>query len=126
MSKSIKKTITLSIIVLINILVLLLIDYKCPWRKNYNIYCAGCGGTRMFFSILQLDFYQAFRYNPLLFSLLVFIVLYLIYIEICHLLKRKYYKLNISHLIILSFITIAFMIMRNIEIFSYLKPTVIS
>ena len=43
----------------------------CVFKNLFDIECAGCGGTRMFLSILKLDFYQAFRYNPYVFSLLV-------------------------------------------------------
>lgn len=121
-----KRAITIGIIALLNILILEKINYQCPWRKKLHIYCAGCGGTRMLHSILKLDFYQAFRYNPLLFILFICLFIYLIYIIICFLLKKKYYKLTQKHLIILSIITIIFMLIRNIEIFSYLKPTTIS
>lgn len=121
-----KKAITLIAIAFLNILILLKINYQCPWRKNLNIYCAGCGGTRMFKSLLSQNYYQAFRYNPLLFILLIFFIIYLIYIFITLICKKKYYKLNTNYLIILSIVTIIFMILRNIEIFSFLQPTTIS
>lgn len=118
-----KRAITITIIALLNILFLLKINYQCPWKKNLNIYCAGCGGTRMLKSLLSQNYEQAFRYNPLLFILLVLLIIYITYIIICLILKKKYYQFNTKHLIILSIITITFMLLRNIEIFSYLKPT---
>ena len=41
----------------------------CPINYVTGLYCPGCGITRMLFSIIKLDFYQAFRYNPLIFIL---------------------------------------------------------
>ena len=32
-------------------------------NQVFGIYCSGCGLTRAGIAILQLDFYQAFRYN---------------------------------------------------------------
>lgn len=121
-----KRAIIITVIAFLNVLILLKLNYKCPWRQSLHIYCAGCGGTRMLKSILKLDFYQAFRYNPLLFTLLLISIIYLIYITVNKLLKKEYYKFKANHLYILLFLTITFMILRNIELFSYLKPTVIS
>ena len=99
------------------------IGIPCIFHEITNLYCPGCGVTRMIFSILKLDFYQAFRYNPFIFILLILLIIYIAYIIICKILKKKYYKLNIKHLIIISAIAIIFMILRNIEYFSYLQPT---
>lgn len=126
MHKLIKENIsaiTITIVALINILIVLLCNFKCPWNKTFNIYCVGCGGTRMFYSLLELEFYQAFRYNPFIFILLILLTIYIIYIIICKILKKEYYKLNTKHLIFISVIAIIFMVLRNIEYFSYLQPT---
>ena len=126
MHKLIKENIgaiTIIIIALINVLIVITGNFKCPWNETLHIYCAGCGGTRMFYALLRLEFYQAFRYNPLLFGLLILALLYIIYIIICKLAKIKCYKLNTQYLILLAIITITFMILRNIECFSYLQPT---
>ena len=126
MHKLIKENIsaiTIIIVALINILIVLVGNFKCPWNEAFDIYCVGCGGTRMFYSLLKLEFYQAFRYNPFIFILLILLIIYIAYIIICKILKKKYYKLNIKHLIIISAIAIIFMVLRNIEYFSYLQPT---
>lgn len=126
MHKLIKENIgaiTIIIIALINVLIVITGNFKCPWNESLHIYCAGCGGTRMFYAILRLEFYQAFRYNPLLFIFLILAILYSIYLIICKLIKIKYYKLTTNHLIIIAITLIAFMILRNIEYFSYLQPT---
>ena len=44
----------------------------CPIKKFLGLYCPGCGVTRMLYSILKGQFYQAFRYNPLIFISLPF------------------------------------------------------
>lgn len=108
---------------LINIIVVYIFKPRCPWKVNFNIECAGCGSTRMIESLIKLDFYQAFRYNPLLFCLLVVFIVYGLYILICKLLNKKYYKIKERDWLILLIIVIVFMILRNIPMFSYLKPT---
>ena len=48
----------------------------CLFHEITNLYCPGCGITRMFLSLFKLDFYQAFRYNPLVFILLILSIVY--------------------------------------------------
>lgn len=38
----------------------------CPFRSITGYLCPGCGATRMFLSLIQLDPAAAFRCNPLL------------------------------------------------------------
>ena len=85
----------------------------CIFHELTGLYCPGCGITRMFFSIIRLDFYQAFRYNPLVFILLI---LYLLF-------KIFKVKLPKNSIYILLIIVILYGIFRNIDLFSYLKPT---
>lgn len=80
----------------------------------------------MIIAILKLDFYQAFRYNSLLFLLLVGGIVYFIYVMICKYFKIKYFKFNTNYLWGLLFLVIVFMILRNIDVLNYLKPTVVS
>lgn len=111
---------------ILNLLFIFLFDYQCPWKENFDIDCAGCGVTRMLISILRLEFYQAFRYNPLFFSLLVLFFIYGIYVLICKLLKISFYRLNSNYLLVLLFLVVSFGIIRNIKYFSFLKPTIVS
>ena len=53
--------------------------FKCLVKDVFGFQCAGCGGTRMLFAILKLDFYQAFRYNPGMFILLIIGFFYIIF-----------------------------------------------
>ena len=103
-----------------SIYILIKLNYKCPFKNLFNIYCAGCGTTRMFLSMYKLEFYQAFRYNPLMFIYFILLIIYIIFCFVKHKkIKIPSYKI-IVFLILLMFI---FMILRNIDTFSYLKPT---
>ena len=94
----------------------------CPIYYITHFYCPGCGITRMFFAILHLEFYQAFRYNPLVFILLVISIIYLI---VKLILKRFNINLKIPKFVwyILLAIVIIYGILRNIPLFSFLSPT---
>lgn len=87
----------------------------CIFHDLTGFYCPGCGITRMLFSILKLDFYQAFRYNPLVFILLIGSI-------ICKLFKIKLPKYTSYVLLV---IVIIYGILRNIDTFGYLRPTII-
>lgn len=96
----------------------------CIFHKITHLYCPGCGLTRMILSIFKLNFYQAFRYNPLLFIMMPFIITY----EIINYLKwiqDKSFIISKKIWYILLIITIIYTILRNINIFSYLTPTTI-
>lgn len=79
----------------------------------------------MLISIFKLEFYQAFRYNPYLFILLIITIAYQIIKLITYKLLTKKIKLNRCIYIMLLITTIAFGILRNLPNFSYLIPTVV-
>lgn len=95
----------------------------CMFYKLTNLYCPGCGITRMLFSLIKLDFYQSFRYNPLAFILLFG---YLIFKIVC-LLKNKNIKIPEYVYYIILVILIIYGILRNTNIpFGiYLRPTLV-
>ncbi len=99
----------------------------CPIKKFLGLYCPGCGVTRMLYSILKGQFYQAFRYNPLIFISLPFIVIY--YMDYLYSnTKNKDTKLHFLEPGIWYFLIAIFIIygiLRNIEFFDFLRPTVI-
>jgi len=99
-----------------------LIDFKCVFKEIFNIYCAGCGTTRMVESVLKLDLYQAFRYNPLMFILFIILGIYIIYQIFVYIKKGNIIKINIKVLIIIASLLIIYMILRNISVFDFLKP----
>ena len=93
----------------------------CVFHMITNLYCPGCGITRMFFSILEFKFYQAFRFNPFVFS---FILLYILYL-ILKVIKRKEISIPKWGYYVLLIVAIFFGILRNIDLFSWLEPTLI-
>ena len=122
---TIKKNVLVIITFFLIIFITSRLNIRCPWINSLNIYCAGCGGTRMFISLINMDFYQAFRYNPLLFVTAILFLIYIISVFICKILKIKVLLFNKNHLITYLIISLLFMILRNTSTFSFLKPTII-
>lgn len=124
-----KKILTLLVIIVSFILYLIIGEHfslyiDCPIKKLTGLYCPGCGITRMFFSILQLDFYQAFRYNPLVFISLPFFIFF--YLQSLFTKKEPLYnKVPTKVWIALIIIFIIYGILRNVPFFTFLAPTVI-
>ena len=113
------KIIILIILVLIALISIFVHPFiPCLFHEITGLYCPGCGVTRMIISILKLDLYQAFRYNPLLFILFpVFIILFINYIYCLIKIKTPLYKkVNNSVWILLIIILILYGIIRNIYI----------
>ncbi len=48
----------------------------CIFYEVTGLYCAGCGSGRSLLALLHLDFYAAFRYQPLMFISLPLLVYY--------------------------------------------------
>lgn len=100
----------------------------CMFHRITGFYCPGCGVTRMLSSFAKLEFYQAFRYNPLLFIASPFVLLFLIDIVIKWLCQREdyfYKRIDNKGWIVLLIVVILYGILRNIPSFDYLIPTVI-
>ncbi len=79
----------------------------------------------MFFSLLKLDFVNAFSYNPLLFTLLPFFLTYYIYSNYTYLFQMENrIKKNIPTFVVpmLLVITILYGVLRNLPMFSFLAP----
>ena len=92
----------------------------------FHVDCPGCGLSRMIFSIIELDFYQAFRYNPLMFVLSPFIILFAVDLIIAFIHDRKskiVSKIPLFAWIIIYVVILVFGVIRNIEPFTYLKVT---
>jgi hypothetical protein len=94
---------------------------KCPVYTLTGYKCPGCGSQRAFYNLFQTDFLAAFKYNPLMFILIPYI-LWGIYIEyIANLSSNKRLHLrNIFYgkwaILILSVIIISYTILRNIVV----------
>ena len=46
-----------------------LLGWGCPVQHFTGIPCPGCGLSRASFALLRLDFWMAFRYNPMIYVL---------------------------------------------------------
>ncbi len=123
--------------IIITIVVLLILGYGifiyfnqdlffCPILKYFHFYCPACGVTRMILSFLELDFYQAFRFNPLIFILLVILILFSIVQMFMFINKRKFVHINNMIYIAMVIILIIYTIMRNMKCFSFLLPTIVN
>lgn len=100
----------------------------CMFHLFTGLHCPGCGSGRMILSIFRLDFYQAFRYNPVVFIMLpIFAGIF-----IRHLIRylrgkeATVPKLEKAILILLLIVLVIFGIARNFPFFSYLAPTSVS
>ncbi len=129
MKKKIKDNFLLSLVIFVIIYLIIdsifHINIKCPFHSATGLYCPGCGVTRMLKSMMKLNFYQAFRFNPLLFIFSPFILFLIINYIYCNFKKKKsvYEKLPKYVWYILLTITIIFWILRNIIL--WLAPTVV-
>lgn len=124
-----KKIIRAFLLLLFLIVYLLLGNYfhlyiDCPIKKITGLYCPGCGITRMFLSILKLDFYQAFRYNPLLFITLPVFAFFIIN-SILTQKEPLYNKVSNKIWIAVIILFISYGVLRNIPYFDFLAPTLI-
>ena len=106
------------------IIAILHLYIDCPIKKITGLYCPGCGITRMFLSLLKLDFYQAFRYNPLLF---ITLPVFLFFIGNAILTKKTplYNKVPDKIWIVVIVLFIGYGVLRNIPFFDFLAPSLI-
>ena len=103
----------------------------CIFYNLTGLYCPGCGAGRCFLALMRFEFYQAFRYQPLLFITLPIIAYYLLKVYIKFVfgkdilpfpeIRSKFVAVSIPTIII------AYWILRNIPIFPFtlLAPTVV-
>lgn len=98
----------------------------CLFHKLTGFYCPGCGISRMFISIFKLEFYQAFRYNSLVFILLICSLGYFVIDFFFFKKNNKHFQLPNAMYIILLTVVLLFGILRNIPFFSFLTPTIVN
>lgn len=98
------------------------LSIPCLFHKITNIYCPGCGVTRMFYALLHLKFIEAFSYNAFAFILLCLCIIYNIINFIYWTIKKEVIKLPNYIYYTLIVLAIIFMIIRNIPYFNFLAP----
>jgi len=124
-----KINIVLIIIAISFITIEWIIGYRiqCPIHHFTNINCPGCGTTRLMESIIfDFNIYQAFRWNPFVFIFSPVVVIEYIRQNIYYL---KYGRLTNNldkELITFAILLIAFGVLRNIPVFEFMAPTLIS
>lgn len=99
---------------------------NCVFRQVTGLYCPGCGGTRMVRDLLHGDFFSAPRYNPLLFSLVLYLAVAWILYHVFAFSGRAYYRaiVNRRALWLILCVTLVFALTRNIPVrpFTWLSP----
>ena len=73
--------------------------------------------------MMKLEFYKAFRYNPFMFIITVLAFVYILLEIFKYIKNKKIIKFKYEYLIIILVLSFLFMILRNIPLFEYLKPT---
>ena len=97
----------------------------CLILRFTGLYCPGCGGQRMVFSLLHGDFPAALQRNPCLFFFLPLLLLYSIIEAVRYvrgkgpLYKRK--AVQVSGAVIAA-LALLFMLLRNLPAFAFLAP----
>lgn len=108
------------------ILYAVFIGIKCPVFETTGFYCPGCGSTRMVRALIHLQFYQAFRYNPVIFISAPFVFVLVYAVVIYYILGKPVPSVIDNTLICYGFILVIFAVVRNIPTFNFLEPTVVS
>jgi len=115
------KLIKLSILLLETVLLYVLLNFNigCFFKSIFKIRCPGCGLTRAFISLFNLDFITAFKYNILsipLFISIILINILLVYDIIFNKNKSNILIKKISkHYILIIIIFFITMIINNIN-----------
>ena len=130
MLKKIKILVVATIVFALGVLSMWYLDIgiPCVYHELSGLYCPGCGITRATFSLLQLDFYQAIRYNAFVLIIIPLIGLYVIGGIYAWLFNKSNFMYNkIPPVIWIIFIVtlLLYGVLRNIPQFSFLAPTVI-
>ena len=72
-----KSKLTMTAIYLCGVAGMYLLRIPCIYQRLFGMDCIGCGMTRALLSVLRLDFYAAFSYHPMFWSLPVLYVYFL-------------------------------------------------
>ena len=108
--KKIHYIILVFFLIIISIFILNTNIYSCPFKEIFHIPCPGCGLTRAFKSIIQLNIIESLKYIwciPILIFLItyiMFITIYIIFDKYIYL--EKLYKILNKNLIYIFFLII--------------------
>ena len=99
-----------------------LFSFKCPIRISFGINCPFCGGTRMLYSLCEMDLYKAFRSHG--FLMVTFPYIITLYIRVCqdYIDGNEFKQETITSIIKYAGIFLIYSIIRNIPAFKFLAP----
>ena len=103
-----------------------IIVIPCLFHEVTSLYCPGCGMSRALISLVQLNIYQAIRYNALVIVLVPVFIIYLI-LKIESYINNRPMRFKVPNYIIIIalIVVILYGVLRNIPLFDFLKPTVV-
>jgi|LSQX01.3.fsa_nt_gb hypothetical protein len=103
-----------------------IIVIPCLFHEVTSLYCPGCGMSRALISLVQLNIYQAIRYNALVIVLVPVFIIYLI-LKIESYINNRPMRFKVpNYIIIIALIVVVlYGVLRNIPLFDFLKPTVV-
>lgn len=93
------------------------VGIPCLVYKTTGLFCPSCGITRMIDALISLDFFSAFLYHPVFFSVAIFLFLYAAYATIYVFIKNKFPKPGkffLFGIIFFAIVLSAFTIVRNL------------
>ena len=88
----------------------------CIFNKITGFYCPGCGMTRAVNACFNFNFYQALRFNALVFIMPIGLIAYYFF---CYMKQAKTAK---TILVILIVLAVGYGVLRNIPDFDFLAP----
>lgn len=124
------RSITLALAALGFVVTVGILGYKipCPFYELTGWHCPGCGISRLFLALFDINFYQAFRWNPFVFILLPFAIFLLLDYVLKYIADSQnslYYKIPSGFWTGLLVAVIVYGILRNLPAFAFLAPTAI-
>ncbi len=102
----------------------------CVIHSLTGLFCPGCGASRALASLLRLEFYQAFRWNPLMVLLLPFALFYLGWGSVSWVrLGRNTLDERIPSGLLWAFVAVVvlYFVLRNLPVWPFvlLRPTAV-
>lgn len=101
----------------------------CIFHKMTGLYCSGCGASRALRSMLHFDFYQAIRYNAVFTLAVPFLAVYfsaLIFSFIKFGEDRISQKVPMKAVWVFIVLAVVYGVLRNIPMFSFLAPVMLT
>lgn len=99
--------------------------FSCPLRSLFHIDCPGCGGTRMVQSILELNFYNAFRCHNFVFITIPYLFYLYSRSFVDYIKHGAIQRKTLKIIFIYAVLFIIYTVFRNLPGFEFLKPIIL-